>query len=291
MTLVYTAISENQILFLLEKGFSLDSLKSQYEVARYRKYGVTIVLYTSGKLVVQSRDENGIRRILDGKLGKPKDAKLSNKENVTCNSLENNFDQHYSQNIIGSDEALKGDSFGGIVTVGFYVSESIIDDLRNIGVDDSKKITDEKIQFIASILESKYPNNFVVEELDPISYNDETAIHNVTFILNKQHGNVGKILKTRFGDVKHIVDQYPGCRAGDSSETKAESRYVAVAAASIIARNRGLKQFERLSHKIGFTLPKGSTHVRGILAKLRDEGYNMREYCKLHFKNVAEYLR
>ena len=87
-----------------------------------------------------------------------------------------------------------------------------------------------------------------------------------------------------------MVDKYPGCAVGDVAEEKAESKYVEVAAASVLARAAALKQLDYLSLQAGFTLPKGSTHVKLALHELQERKLEFRKFVKVHFANVKEFL-
>tara|TARA_Y100000310_G_C20354266_1_gene655891 strand:- start:355 stop:759 length:405 start_codon:yes stop_codon:yes gene_type:complete len=122
-----------------------------------------------------------------------------------------------------------------------------------------------------------------VKSVLPEEYN---LYSGATGLLNKLHLECAKYLSPG----KHVVDQYPGCAVGDIQETKAESKFVEVAAASVLARATALKQLSYLSCEVGFTLPKGSTHVKEALQKVKDKGLDMSEFAKLHFRNVHEFL-
>lgn len=190
--------------------------------------------------------------------------------------------------IIGSDEVLKGDTFGGIVVCAARFSKEEEQDLHNMGVRDSKKIAPAKLKRIAQELLERYPNRFSICELEPREYNTEIEGANLTRLMDKLHEAAAKELRAP-GDV-HIVDLYPGCKAGDTQVKGAESEYVAVAAASIVARARAMTQFDKLSQVAGFTLPLGSTHVTEALKRLMREGRDLAEFAKLHFKNVQRIL-
>jgi ribonuclease HIII len=74
--------------------------------------------------------------------------------------------------------------------------------------------------------------------------------------------------------------------------TKAESD-IAVAAASILARERFVECIAALEQETGFTLPKGAgtqvkTIARAILEKSGADG--LRRCCKTHFKTFEEVL-
>ena len=84
-----------------------------------------------------------------------------------------------------------------------------------------------------------------------------------------------------------LIEGLPGIgNVGKIAVEKAESKYIEVAAASILARAAGLEQLNYLSKKAGFTVPKGSTHVKDALQKMVDQKLKMNEFVKLHFGNV-----
>ena len=190
---------------------------------------------------------------------------------------------------IGSDETLKGDTFGGLVVAAVAVSESQKQQLVDLGITDSKKLTDEKILALAPKIRELCPY-IAVRNIYPVEYNQ----HKQTELMNASHMFVAQEIKdmsdTANVTFTHIVDKYPGCTVGDIAEEKAESKYVQVAAASIIAREEGLKQLAALSEKIGFIVPKGSTHVSDALERLRKSELDPTFYVKLHFKNVQKAL-
>ncbi len=188
------------------------------------------------------------------------------------------------ETIIGTDEAFKGDSFGGIVVAGVKADEKERQLLINLGVMDSKKLTDIKIGILAPRIMENF--KWHAEVLLPEEYNKELEHNNLTVLLNKLHKKCYSRLQTP--DSKHVVDKYPGCSVGDIAETKAESHYVEVAAASILARYLGLEQFKFLSKRAGFTIPKGSTHVTNALERLKREKQDFSMLTKLHFKNVSK---
>ncbi|MAG39099.1 hypothetical protein CMO90_03335 [Candidatus Woesearchaeota archaeon] len=191
--------------------------------------------------------------------------------------------------IVGSDETLKGDTFGGLIVAGFRANDEEREQLKNIGVKDSKRISDNVIIRIADDLRKFFPNNFFVIELFPKQYNDLLSVEKLTPLLNRLHKEIYEKLK--ISDSIHVVDLYPGCIAGDVVETKAESKYVEVAAASILAREVALKQFNELSKKADFLVPKGSTHVLEALKKLNEKNLNFEEFVKISFSNVKRFIK
>lgn len=276
MTLVYLGVKETDIN---TQVYQKQSGTNQYEKARFLGDDLTLILYTSGKLVVQGNEvllekfkmENPSLNLQPGK----------DKKKTTNPQLP------IIQKCIGSDETLKGDTFGGLVVVAAYFERSEEETLKKAGVVDSKQLTDMQIEKIATLLLENYPDRFVAYEIEPEEYNDLTKQKSITQILNEAHDSLGLKLKTKHPDAKQVVDQYPGCNVGEYMIQKAESFFVCVAAASIVARYYGLKQFERLSRKAGFVLPKGSTHVDQALKLLKELDVDLDEYAKMHFKNVA----
>jgi ribonuclease HII len=118
-------------------------------------------------------------------------------------------------------------------------------------------------------------------------YNGELQNKNITRVLNELHRTLGT---HKLQGQLHLVDAYPGCKVGDEAVTQAEGKSLAVAAASIVARAKAIAQFERLSAKAGFRLPKGSTHVAAALKEVVAQKLLIKQFAKLHFKNVQKVL-
>lgn len=262
-----THVVSNITLADLEKlkGYVEEKTKSPYEVKRVRNKDHLLILYTTGKLVVQGENSPYPYDI-------PKQKKsIASHEPI---ALEKS---------IGSDETLKGDTFGGLIVVGsFFAQDEVI-------VSDSKSYSEKAIRQLASELLDKYPKRFVIKELTPQEYNQVYAqLGSQTSILNMYHKEIGSALQEEFV-ATHVVDKYPGCNVGDIALTKAESHYTSVAAASIVARYKALQQFDELSKQAGFTLPKGSTHVKDALKELRERKLKVDEFCKIHFSTVKNF--
>ncbi len=180
--------------------------------------------------------------------------------------------------VIGSDEVLKGDTFGGIVVAAVKANAEQRQALKNLGVRDSKTLSDRQIQLLAPKIEKNFP--CIVKNIYPEEYNEFKG--SVTDLLNRLHKECYNYLKPG----KHIVDKFPGCAVGDIIETQAESKYPEVAAASIIARAHALHQLYDLSKKAGFKVPKGSSHVQEGLKELKKRNLPPTDFVKLNFKNV-----
>jgi len=293
--------SENQVKSFLDDGFLMIEKKSPYELIRLRSskhfldsHGlsspVSIVLFTTGKVVIYSNkdDFDFFKR-----LALEKGCVVNNS---SVKKLSSNKQYH---DVVGSDEVLKGDTFGGLVVVGTYFSEDEEVVLERLGVVDSKKLSDVDVKKIATLLMERFPDRIVIRSYYPEEYNSFLEKNNQTSLLNKLHDEVGKVLKERFSkevrlrtgnDLLHLVDEYPGCSVGDFRETQAESKSIAVASASIIARNESLEQLASLSEKAGFNLPRGSTHVKEAIQLLIHKNLPLKSFVKLHFKNVKKII-
>jgi len=254
--------------------FVQEEIKTGYEEIRLRTSQVNLILYTSGKLLLQGKPE-AVEKI----------AKLLAKLGIGKKAESEHFRKETGW-IIGSDESLKGDTFGGIVVAAVKADDKIRQQLLELGVADSKTLNDKEIFNLFEKIKALAPCE--IKSLLPEEYNQEYHHRrNVTEILNKLHQDCAHYLLPG----KHVVDKYPGCTVGDIQEEKAESKYAEVAAASILARAAALKQLSYLSTLAGFTLPKGSTHVQEALQELKDRNLDFKKFVKVDFKNVSEFLK
>ncbi len=207
--------------------------------------------------------------------------------------------------LIGTDEVGNGSYFGGIAVVASYVTPDDHAFLKSLGVDDSKKMTDQKIRQIAPLLKENIPHQALL--LSPKKYNEvmeqgynavsvKVALHNQAIFLLLQRGvPAEKIVIDAFTSSQNYkkyvakeTNQFPN---PVTLEEKAEGKYLAVAVSSIIARAMFLENLETLGQKLGLTLPSGagskSDQVAStILAKYGMTGLN--ETAKLHFANTKK---
>ncbi|NOQ55814.1 MAG: hypothetical protein GQ477_03325 [Nanohaloarchaea archaeon] len=269
-----TGVDEKKIEKLLEGEFKTTPITNLYERRRLKNEDVLIIQYTSGKTVIQGKEKYAqfIAKFIGGKI-KDKDPKKEDTKNT--------------KTIIGSDETLKGDTFGGMVVTAVKADKDTRKRLEDIGVKDSKTITDKDIIKLAiKIKDILGKDNYCTYEKTPETYNQH--IGTTTTLLNAMHTRAIKNL----GDADLImIDQYPGARINlknAKTETKAESNYTEVAAASILARDAGLKQIDRLSEQAGFKVPKGSTHVKSALKELKEKDLDPKLFVKMNFRNVKK---
>lgn len=212
---------------------------------------------------------------------------------------EENTDLTEPNEYIGIDESGKGDFFGPLVAAGVFVNKQTIKALKNIGVRDSKLLSDTSIKTIAEKVKLILKENFNIVFISPEKYNQlYEKMGNTNLILGwahakvlenlLQHCNAQEAISDKFGNEKVIRNalQEKGREIILHQKTKAE-RYTAVAAASILARESVINWFEVNSSKTGVKLPKGaSAQVEEAAKNLNKkiDADTFRKLIKLHFK-------
>ena len=202
-------------------------------------------------------------------------------------------------NYIGTDESGKGDFFGPLIVAGVLVDKVAISKLKELGVRDSKTITDYNIKKLAVRIKSLLKNKYDIIPLKPEKYNElHSKMGNVNLIMGWAHAKVienilsihkvEEAISDKFGNEKIILNalQEKGRQIKLHQVTNAE-RYTAVAAASILARDAVVKWFEINSKKLKIKIPKGAsreveTCARNVVGKFgRDV---LPGLVKMHFK-------
>jgi ribonuclease HIII len=153
---------------------------------------------------------------------------------------------------IGTDESGKGDYFGPLVIAGFYCPEGQENVLRELGVRDSKTISDKRCRDIAETLQRGYLHAVVA--IGPARYNElYEKFRNLNKLLAWGHARVIENILERVDCRQVVTDQFGDERFVRTAlltrgktvtlvqRTKAESD-PAVAAASILARAEFLKR-------------------------------------------------
>lgn len=207
------------------------------------------------------------------------------------------------KDMIGSDEVGTGDFFGPVVVVSAYVNESQVEYLKNLGVGDSKKITDDKIYKIGNeikdiikhkevFLENSYYNKLhkKVKNLNKI----KALMHNRALLELTKFTKCQTVVLDEFTPEKkyfEYLDSEPDVFKDIIFETKAESKYIAVAAASVLARYYFIVLWAKMETKLGMKIPKGAgkqvdVAARKIIDTLGEEA--LYDIAKLHFKNLQK---
>lgn len=206
---------------------------------------------------------------------------------------------------IGADESGKGDYFGPLVVAAVHVTEAMAHDLTRYGVRDSKALTDDTIADVALQIRERCPDHRVKIVL-PAEYNAlYESYRNLNTLLADQHADIIRqlVLKTHCRDV--LVDQFAAPRVLKAAvvrqnvtlnlmqRTKAESD-VAVAAASILARESFVATIADLRAQTGLEIPLGASARRIITIGreiLKQSGRaGLERVAKLHFKTTQAIL-
>lgn len=251
--------------------------------------------------------KKGVKTVLQGDQSSGLYKKLYNKFNADLFLLATQNEELEGEHsneptrYIGTDESGKGDYFGPLVIAGVIADESNSQFLKSIGVKDSKELSDTAIKKIASEIKSNHGIKFNVISIYPKKYNElYSKVGNVNRILGWGHAKVienllekqkvEEAISDKFGDEKYIFTslQERGKDISLQQVTKAE-RYTAVAAASILARDRFNSWFKHEKEKLGFELPKGASEnselaAEKIMRKLGD--HSLTDFVKYHFKNT-----
>jgi len=207
------------------------------------------------------------------------------------------------QGRIGTDESGKGDYFGPLVVAGVFLPDGQDDVLRELGVKDSKRTSDNRVRELADLIKKGYTHSVVA--IGPERYNALYAkLRNLNRLLAWGHARVienileetraGRAITDQFGDERYVLSALldKGRRIELVQMVRAEED-MAVAAASILARAEFLSRLHGLGRDIGLELPKGSSPAaeeagREIVKRLGSEALN--KVAKVHFKVTGRIL-
>jgi ribonuclease HIII len=280
---------------LQEEGYKFEA--RPYTLYLAQKDKLTVAVYEKGpKAVIQGRGtEDFVRFRLEPEiLG---EAKLGYEEVLNPEMFEPHF---------GIDESGKGDFFGPLVIAGVYVDRDLARRFQELGITDSKRISsDKRIRDLASGIRKSGATQSVVT-IGPDRYNALfLKIGNLNRLLAWGHARVienlcaarpecPRALSDKFADVR--VLQRALMQKGRSilldQRTKAESDY-AVAAASILAREKFIDWLDAAGKRLGVPLPRGvSGPVKEAARKIAETGGRdaLTSVAKMHFKTAAEVL-
>ncbi len=202
---------------------------------------------------------------------------------------------------IGTDESGKGDFFGPLVIAGVLVDEKNAKIFHDLGIKDSKKLTDKKMLALSIEIKKLAPHAII-----PISnskYNELYAnIKNLNKLLAWGHARAIEnildsstceyALSDKFGDEHLIKSALMKNGRGIRLEQmcKAESD-IAVAAASVLARATFVQRMQVMENSYGIKFPKGCSGLVKIAAGEFIAKYGkdrLKEVCKTHFRTFKE---
>lgn len=263
------------------------------------------LFYQSGKFVIQGSCVDDIVQALVDEF------KIRN-VSLNCNPVSNNekskktpdkttTSNHNYSAYIGVDESGKGDFFGPLVIAGVCVNEDNKQLFIDMGIKDSKKINDKTIKKMS--LEIQKRSVWSIVMITPTKYNElYSKFKNLNKLLAWGHARV----------IENILNKYPceyalSDKFADESliknalmkngkniileqKIKAESD-IAVACASVLARNAFVEKIGSLSLNYGIDFPKGASKLtieagREFIKKYSKE--DLKNVAKIHFKTFNE---
>lgn len=280
----------------------------QYAIFQADDGDTVVTLYQSGKAVFQGKDADlaadfwiETEKINSGKaIVSSSDEKKEKKELVRKIPL--------NVSSVGSDEVGTGDFFGPIVVTATYVSKENIDFLLELGVKDSKKMSDEQIKKIVPKIIEKIPYNTYI--LTNKQYND---MYDKDMNMNKMKAILHNKVLSNFANKKIyqydyiVVDQFESAKSyyfhlkdvpfkvyDITFLTKAEDQCLSVACASLISRYVFLKEMKKIEKSINMVIPKGASDVVNNVAMDIISKYGktkLYEIAKMNFKNVEKIIK
>jgi ribonuclease HIII len=279
---------------LQELGFEFTP--KEYTLFFAQKNKLSVAAYEKGpKVLIQGK---GVEEFVQFEL-EPKilgEAKLGYEEVHSPEMFEPHF---------GIDESGKGDFFGPLVISGVYVDRGIARKLLDAGVQDSKRIgSDARIRALAESIRKITGGLADTVLIGPAKYNElYQKFANLNSLLGWGHArvienllakkpNCPRSLSDQFADARVIQQSLlqHGRRISIEQRPKAESD-VAVAAASILAREAFIDWLERRGKSLGLRLDRGvSANVKETAKKLVEAkgGQALREVAKVHFRTAHE---
>jgi ribonuclease HIII len=257
-----------------------------------------IVFYESGKLVVQGKGTaEFVEFVLEPEI--LKQAKVG---------YETVLNPELLLPRIGVDESGKGDFFGPLCIAGVYVNENVIKAWAELGVRDSKNISsDKKISELAEkirhtpgcVVNTVVVGNEAYNRLylkmrsvnAMLAWGHARVIENLMGLRYQMNPPPVKAISDQFAASKSVIEKAL-MTAGREIELvqrhKAEED-IAVAAASILARDEFVKGLAKLEKQFEVKLPKGASAAVDATAKqfVEERGVeNLGRISKMHFRTA-----
>lgn len=274
---------------LKERDFEFST--PEYTTFQARKEGISCTLYTSGKLVVQGKQASDfIEYFLEPEILETFDAAYGHLKIETTPR-------------IGIDESGKGDFFGPLCIAGVYAQGEEFQKLHEMGVKDSKSLSDAQIHKLASKIRQHVAHHVV--RINPLKYNElYSKFRNLNTLLGWGHATAIESLIKKTDCHKVIIDQFASEHvviqalqkknvSVDLHQRHRGEEDIVVAAASILAREAFLDGLDKLGQTYGIKLPKGVS--AGVIEAgkqfiERHGKESLQLVGKLHFKTLDAIL-
>lgn len=272
-----------------------------YAIFQALEADTIVTLYESGKVMFQ-----GISADIDANMWKDLERSINHRDiDTETDKKEKKKEEEKDLRFInvptiGSDETGTGDYFGPVVVAATYVGKEHFNLLQDLGVRDSKKITDDKIIKIAPVLMKNLPYvSYILSNKDynarPTNMNQIKAVlHNKVLceLLKKGNFQYQYIVVDQFCYPKNYFTYIKDTKEKVTKltfTTKAEDKCLSVAAASIISRYILINEFKKMEEDLKIFLKKGAgAEVDKIGAQIvKHYGKDkLQAIAKLNFKNT-----
>ena len=301
-------IDESRLPELLEYYQSMEIKPTGPDIVKMFKSGdLTVSLYRTGKVLLQGADAQDEYLMWSELFGfapapepTPETAEKAPRSSLGPAPIEH--PAVYFTSAIGSDEVGTGDFFGPVVVCAAYVPKAKISLLESLKIRDSKKLTDDYIREVAPDLAKLVPHVLLIT--DPSKYNELVAqgynmnkikayLHNhaIRKCLLKADGVVEKVIVDEFCSPENYYDYLKDVETYKKITflTKGESAHLAVAAASVLARDAFLGRMDELNKTLKIRLPLGAGPAVDLIGKLvvLQHGIDfLPSVAKVNFKNM-----
>jgi ribonuclease HIII len=245
--------------------------------------------------------KKGIKKVLQGNSSSQlyKDVSFIINESGEFVFGENKIDE--PDEYIGTDESGKGDVFGPLVTAAVFINKTTAAVLNEYGVRDSKTVSDFQMTELAKIIKDTVGDNYEIISISPAKYNQLYAkFKNLNELLAWSHVKAIQNLAERCGSKEVIIDQFSSRTSTINTklfssnikvlQTPKAERFTAVAAASILARDKFNSWFKQKANR-EMGLKKGaSVEVQTQALNIRkiDGEDKIKEIAKLNFKTFRQ---
>lgn len=294
------ALTQEQQATLLEilRTGNYRPVRLPYAIAAAETPACKIALYKSGKCVIQGKEAaDFVQFILEPHV--LKQAQFGYEDVLHPEGVAPHM---------GIDESGKGDFFGPLVVAAAYVDPPLAPKLRALHVRDSKLISsDDRVMDLGRDLRKVLGRRFAIVKIGPRAYNRLYArMRNVNALLAWAHARaIENLLEVVPQCPRAVADQFGHPRLIEKSLMKKGRRIelvqrhraesdIAVAAASIIAREAFLRSLKDMVQQHETPMPKGaSAAVREAATELvrRKGPAILLETAKCHFKTTDEALK
>ncbi len=257
-----------------------------------------VVFYESGKLVVQGKGaQDFVEFVLEPNI--LQEVKLG---------YETVLNPELLAARIGVDESGKGDFFGPLCIAGVYINEAVIAAWKSAGIKDSKNISSDKriaelsklirgtpgcVHSVVPIGNEAYNRLYLkfksVNRL--LAWGHARVIENLMAVSYQMNPAPVRAISDQFAHDKGVISKAL-MKLGRGIELvqrhKAEED-LAVAAASILARNEFVTRLRDMGKKYEMTFPKGASAAVDAAAKefvTKRGAEEMKKVAKMHFRTA-----